>query len=148
MQRMSLLVCWILLSLSFTANASTTFALQFMDLVNAHRSSIGLRDLILDDRLSAIVTKHSQNIASGAVGFGHSNFSYRCTASKKVLGGGNWCGENVAKGQRTPQGVFNAWMNSAYHRGNLENVRATRTGFGYAKNAAGTYYWTEIFLEY
>lgn len=148
MRRMSLLVFWILLSLSFTAHASTTFALQFMDLVNAHRSSLGLRDLILDDRLSSFVTKHSQSMASGAVSFGHTNFSYRCSASKKVLGGGNWCGENVAKGQRTPEAVFDAWMNSTFHRGNIEKVRATRTGFGYAKSSAGVYYWTEIFLEF
>lgn len=121
---------------------------EFMDLVNDHRRSIGLQDLTHDDGLGQIAIKHSQNMASGTVSFGHTGFSARCSQGRSVLGGGNWCGENVAMGQKTPQAAFTSWMNSPGHRANIETSRGTHTGFGYARSASGTYYWTQIFIEH
>lgn len=121
---------------------------EFMDLINDHRRSKGLRALIHDDDMGAIAKKHSVNMASGTVAFGHGGFSTRCTQAKSALGGGNWCAENVAAGQRTPKDAFNSWMNSSGHKANIESSRATHTGFGYAKNSSGKYYWTQIFLEH
>jgi uncharacterized protein YkwD len=86
-------------------------------------------------------------MANGTTAFGHTGFSTRCSAAKSVLGGGNWCGENVAAGQKTPKDAFNSWMNSSGHRANIEKGQATYTGFGYAQNSSGKYYWTQIFLE-
>jgi uncharacterized protein YkwD len=120
---------------------------QFMDLINNHRQSIGLRALIHDDELGAVAQTHCQNMANGTVAFGHDGFSTRCSLGRKILGGGNWCGENVAAGQKTPQAAYTAWMNSPGHKANIEQSRATHTGFGYAKNSSGKYYWTQIFLE-
>lgn len=131
-----------------TTYSTDAWTEQFMELVNNHRQSIGLRALILNDELSDIVRKHSQDMANGTVAFGHTGFSSRCSQSYDVLGGGNWCGENVAMGQRTPEAAFNAWMNSPGHRANIESGRATYTGFGYARSASGTYYWTQIFLQH
>ena len=34
-------------------------------------------------------------------------------------------GENIAKGQRTPQEVMNSWMNSSGHRANILNSSFT-----------------------
>lgn len=121
---------------------------QFMDLVNDHRRSIGLRAMIHDEDVQKIATQHSQNMANGTVAFGHTGFSSRCTAARAALGGGNWCGENVAAGQKTPQAAFTSWMNSPGHRANIESSRATHTGFGYAKNSSGKYYWTQLFIEH
>lgn len=118
-----------------------------MDLVNNHRTSIGLRALILDDGLNEIVLEHSQNMANKTVAFGHTGFSSRCSAGYDALGGGSWCGENVAMGQKTPQAAFTSWMNSSGHRANIESSRATHTGFAYAKSSSGTYYWTQIFIK-
>lgn len=120
---------------------------QFMELVNDHRASIGLRALIIEEGLNEVVLKHSQDMAAGSVAFGHTGFSSRCSASYSVLGGGNWCGENVAMGQKTPQAAFTSWMNSSGHRANIESPKATHTGFGYAKSSSGTYYWTQIFIQ-
>ena len=89
---------------------------EFMDLINNHRASIGLRALIHDDDMGEIARTHGQNMASGAVAFGHTGFSIRCSASKSALGGGNWCGENVAAGQTSPKAAFTSWMNSSGHR--------------------------------
>lgn len=123
------------------------WAEEFMELVNNHRKSIGLRSLIHDDEVGRIAAKHSQNMASGSVAFGHSGFSARCADAKDALGGGNLCAENVAAGQTSPQSAFNSWMNSSGHRANIEQSRVTNTGFGYAKSSSGKYYWTQIFIE-
>ena len=125
-----------------------SFTEEFLKLVNDHRSEIGRKALILDYELSRIVQKHSEDMASGSLEFGHTGFSERCADARIVLGEGNWCGENVAAGQNTPQSVFNAWMNSPGHKANIEQVRASHTGFGYKKSISGTYYWTQIFLEF
>lgn len=120
---------------------------EFMDLVNAHRAEEGLRPLTENDEMSEIAEGHSLDMAEGDVGFGHGGFSGRCSAARNALGGGNWCGENVARGQTTPEAVFNSWLNSSAHRDNLENPRATHMGLGFARNPAGGLYWTQLFLE-
>lgn len=124
-----------------------TMTEEFMELVNDHRISIGLRPLTHDAELGAIATQHSANMASGSVAFGHTGFSSRCSASRTAMGGGNWCGENVAMGQKTVQAAFTSWMNSSGHRANIEKSSATHTGFGFKKSASGTWYWTQIFLQ-
>ncbi len=120
---------------------------EFMDLVNAHRAQEGLRSLTENDEMSEIAEGHSLKMATGDVGFGHTGFSGRCSAARSALGGGNWCGENVARGQSTPAAVFNSWLNSPAHRDNLENPRATHMGLGFARNPSGGLYWTQLFLE-
>ncbi len=125
----------------------STWTEEFMILVNDHRRSLGLRALIHNDEVGEIARKHSQNMATGSVSFGHTGFSGRCSDARDALGGGNLCAENVATGQKTPEAAFNSWMSSSGHRANIEQVRATHTGFGYAKNLSGKYYWTQIFIE-
>ena len=52
-------------------------------------------------------------------------------------------GENIAYGQRTPQAVVNAWMNSSGHRANILSASYTQIGVGYV--ASGNY-WTQMFM--
>ncbi len=120
---------------------------EFMNLVNQHRISIGVRPLQLNSGLSQIASQHSLDMANHTVSFGHDGFSLRCADARNVLGGGNLCAENVAMGQSSVQSVFNAWMNSPGHRANIEQARATHTGFGFEQSSGGTYYWTQIFIE-
>lgn len=128
---------------SLSSNTTT----QYLELVNNYRASIGLKALILETDMSALATTHSSNMASGAVGFGHTGFADRCDKSRGIMGSGNLCGEIVAQGQDTAQDVFASWMGSSGHRAKLEESRYTHTGFGYFKSAKGTIYWTQIFLE-
>lgn len=53
-------------------------------------------------------------------------------------------GENIAKGQSTPQAVVNAWMNSSGHRANILNSSYNKIGVGYV--ASGKY-WTQMFIR-
>jgi len=125
-----------------------SFTEEFMILLNNHRKNLGLRALILNDDLSTLSTEHSLDMAKNLVPFGHTGFSDRCKNSYVYLGGGNFCAENVAMGQKSPEAVFSAWMNSSGHRANMENSRITHTGFGYATNENNRIYWTQIFIEY
>ena len=128
-------------------SSTKTMTEEFMALVNDHRTDLGLKPLIHDEVLGDIAREHSEDMANRSVAFGHTGFSQRCTDARAVMGGGNWCGENVAMGQKTVQAAFNSWMNSSGHRANIEKSRATHTGFGYKQTSTGTYYWTQIFLE-
>lgn len=127
--------------------ASITFTEEFLELVNTHRISLGIKPLIHVEGLEDIAQTHSQNMASGSVAFGHDGFSERCSDGRIILSGGNLCGENVAKGQKTPKAAYQSWMNSSGHRANIEQSRYTHTGFGFAQDKSGTYYWTQIFFE-
>ena len=53
-------------------------------------------------------------------------------------------GENIAKGQRTPQEVVQAWMNSEGHRRNILSSDYTHIGVGYDPNG---HHWTQMFIE-
>lgn len=53
-------------------------------------------------------------------------------------------GENIVKGQRIPQEVVKAWMNSPGHRANLLNANFTHIGVGYVKTGN---YWTQQFIK-
>lgn len=130
-----------------TIPAGITMEQQFLTLMNNHRRDLGLNSLVHHAALATIALEHSTNMASGSVAFGHTGFSTRCSDGRAALGGANLCAENVASGQSTAQKVFDAWMNSPGHRANIEQARATHTGLGYKKSSAGTYYWTQIFLE-
>ena len=103
--------------------------------------------LILDEDLSKLAADHSSDMADQIVPFGHTGFSDRCSEGRFIVGGGNWCSENVAQGQKTAQALFTAWLNSSGHRANMESSKATHTGFGYQKSANGVSYWTLIFLQ-
>jgi uncharacterized YkwD family protein len=54
-------------------------------------------------------------------------------------------GENIAMGQRTPEQVVKAWMDSPGHRANIMNGSYDYLGVGYVlKN--GNAYWTQQFI--
>ncbi|MNC67305.1 Cysteine-rich secretory protein family protein [compost metagenome] len=52
-----------------------------------------------------------------------------------------YAGENIAMGQRTPQEVMTAWMNSAGHRANILSANFNYIGVGFDNN-----YWVQEFI--
>ena len=127
-------------------NGEDLVTAEFMGLLNNHRLGIGLKEMILVHELSDIATQHSLDMANNLVSFGHNGFSDRCSDGRDVLNGARWCGENVARGQKSAKTVFMAWMNSPGHRANIEKALATHTGFGFVESASGSIYWTQIFF--
>ena len=108
----------------------TSFAEEFLELVNDHRHEIKLAPLEISEGMNAIAKRHSQNMAAGSVEFGHLGFPVRCSKARVVLKGGNLCAENVAMGQKNAQRVYLAWMNSPGHRANILHKAYGRVGIG------------------
>jgi uncharacterized protein YkwD len=62
---------------------------------------------------------------------------------------GSLLGENIAQGQRTPEEVMAAWMDSDGHCANIMRSEYTMIGIGYAPGAAArqgkSHFWTQNF---
>ena len=52
-------------------------------------------------------------------------------------------GENIAYGQRTPEQVVEAWMDSPGHRANILSSYFTAIGVGYRSQGS---YWVQLFV--
>lgn len=121
-----------------------TFAEQVVALVNEERTKAGLNPLTLDKEIEAAALVRAKEIE---ISFAHTRPDGRSfgTALKDRGITYKGAGENIAWGQRSPQEVMNAWMNSDGHRANILNPRFTKIGVGYYQNTAGRNYWTQLF---
>ncbi len=119
---------------------------EILGLVNEHRKSMGLQGFKADENESRIAAKHSQNMASGKVGFGHSGFNARAKSIQKTNASVTAVAENVAEGQMTARQVVDGWLNSPGHRKNIEG-NYMLTGIGYAPDKKGNLYFTQIFTR-
>jgi len=127
----------------------SSYQQQVLDLVNAERTKRGLSPLTLDSNLSSVATKKSQDMATKNY-FSHTSPTYGSPFDMMNKFGISYrsAGENIAKGQRTPQEVVTAWMNSEGHRKNILSSDFTKLGVGIAKDSNGTIYWTQMFIGY
>ena len=116
---------------------------QIFQYVNEDRKIHNLSPLSLNEMESSLALKHSQNMASGKVQFGHDGFNSRAKTIQKSLGSVE-VGENVASGQETAREIVDGWLNSPGHKKNIEG-NFTLTGIGYARNKKGVIYITQIF---
>ncbi len=116
-------------------------------LVNEHRVAQGLKPLSFNPEISAIARRHSRDMATGRVGFGHGGIESR---RKKIAGfiAGAGVGENVAMVPAVlPNvGAVADWLESPGHRRNIEGSYDL-TGVGIAQGPAGEYYFTQLFVR-
>lgn len=114
------------------------------ELVNQIRIENGLSPLTLNNELSAVARKKSQDMKDNHY-FNHTSPVYGSPFDMMKSFGIIYktAGENIAMGQRTPEEVVNAWMNSEGHRANILNSSFTQIGMGYV--AEGNY-WTQMFI--
>lgn len=120
-----------------------SFAEQVVELVNAERAKVNLPALTMTTRLNeAALVRAKETVQS----FSHTrpNGSSFSAVLKENGISFQGAGENIAWGQRTPEQVVNAWMNSEGHRANILNPRYTSIGVGYYLNGA-TPYWAQLF---
>lgn len=117
---------------------------EVIRLVNEIRRKNGLKELTADWELSRVARFKSQDMKDNQY-FSHQSPVYG-TPFEMIRNFGisyRSAGENIAKGQSTPQTVVNAWMNSSGHRANILNANYTRIGVGYVANGR---YWTQMFI--
>lgn len=121
---------------------------EVVRLVNIERSKHGLAALKENWELSRVARYKSADMAAKNY-FSHTSPTYGSPFRMMESFGIRYssAGENIAMGQRTPQEVMNAWMNSPGHRANILSPSYTQIGVGFAKNRNGKAYWTQMFIK-
>jgi uncharacterized protein YkwD len=117
---------------------------EILSYVNEDREQHGLASLKMNPDESAIAAKHSRDMATGKVPFGHTGLDARAKAIRKLLGQLSSVGENVASGPMSAREVVDGWLNSPGHKRNIEGD-FTLTGIGYARDKKGNIFFTQIF---
>lgn len=122
----------------------TQYEKEVVRLVNEIRVKNGLKALSEDWQLSRVARYKSQDMKDKGY-FSHTSPTYGSPFDMMKKFGLTYrtAGENIAKGQRSPQAVVNAWMNSSGHRANILNASYTKIGVGYVANGN---YWTQMFI--
>ncbi|MBN3526661.1 CAP domain-containing protein [Paenibacillus apiarius] len=115
---------------SVTANSD--FAAQVVDLVNQERAKAGLQPLKSDAALTDVAMVKAKDMYDNNY-FDHNSPTLGSPFDLMKSKGIQYrtAGENIAKGQRTPEEVMNAWMNSEGHRKNILNASYTSIGVAY-----------------
>ncbi len=121
---------------------------EILKLVNQERARQGLKGLELDWQVSRVAQYKSDDMAKNNY-FSHQSPTYGSPFDmlKSFNVKYKSAGENIAKGQKTPQAVMTAWMNSSGHRANILGSSYTHLGVGYTVSN-GTTYWTQTFVSY
>lgn len=121
---------------------------EVLRLVNAERAKAGLPALTYNWEAARVARYKSQDMIDKGY-FAHQSPTYGSPFQMMESFGLRFsaAAENIAKGQRTPAEVMNAWMNSPGHRANILSRSVTHIGVGAAKAKNGTLYWTQMFLK-
>lgn len=108
------------------------YAAQVVDLVNQERANAGLKPLRYNGALSVVAMDKAKDMYHNKY-FSHNSPTYGSPFDMMSKYGirYSYAGENIAMGQRTPQEVMNAWMNSQGHRKNILNPNFTSIGVAY-----------------
>lgn len=114
--------------------------------VNKHRESKGLSALSFHPVISEEARKHSTDMASKRVPFGHDGLTIRTRIITSKVASVNMVSENVARGSLTAQQVVNLWLKSPGHRKNIEG-KYRYTGIGVARDRKSELYFTQIFAN-
>ncbi len=123
------------------------FETKVAQLVNKERSTRGLPLLKLSEEVSNVARVKSEDMRDSKY-FDHNSPKYGSPFQMMKEFGIQYrtAGENIAKGQKTPESVMNAWMNSEGHRKNILSPNFREIGVGFVKDNYGTTYWTQQFV--
>ncbi|WLR56756.1 CAP domain-containing protein [Mesobacillus subterraneus] len=126
------------------SSAVSAYEQKVVELTNQERAKNGLKPLALDTELSKVAREKSRDMQSKGY-FSHTSPTYGSPFDMMKKFGITYrsAGENIAMGQRTPEEVVQAWMNSSGHRANILNSSYTHIGVGHV--ATGNY-WTQMFI--
>lgn len=134
----------------------TSWEVQTLALVNQRRAEGAVcggnyhapaGPLTFNARLQVAADKHSKDMHNRGF-FGHENPSGHDPFDRMRAAGYRYrtAGENVAAGQRSPEQVVQAWMDSPGHCVNIMNPKFVETGLGHVVAQGGYgHYWTQKF---
>ncbi|WP_138754719.1 CAP domain-containing protein [Paenibacillus sinopodophylli] len=115
---------------------------QVIALVNQERAKAGLAALKSDALLTKVATEKARDMDVNNY-FSHTSPTYGSPFDMMRSYGVtySYAGENIASGQKTPQDVMTAWMNSAGHKANILSQNFTKIGVGYVNGE-----WVQMFI--
>lgn len=126
-----------------TVNSS--YAEQVVALTNQARAENGLEPLAISTSLmESAQFKTDDMVATRTLSHDSPNYGGFQNILNRFNIAYRAAGENIAVGQRSPEEVVNAWMNSEGHRKNILNSNYTHIGVGYSSNG---HYWTQHFMR-
>ena len=138
-----LLFAFIILSCNSKYEPNNSEIQEVFELLNQTRADIGRYALILDEKLSRAAAIRAEEIS---ILFDHirPNKTAYYTVSKEIEGCQEPSAENIARYQKTPQAVMEAWINS---QGHYNNIIANHSyiGIGVYKDSNGKLYWVQLF---
>jgi uncharacterized YkwD family protein len=125
-------------------SALSAYEQKVVDLTNQERAKNGLPALKVDLTLSKMAREKSRDMSANGY-FSHTSPTYGSPFDmmKKYGISYRYAGENIAMGQRTPEEVVKAWMNSEGHRKNILSPNFNYIGVGYVSQGN---YWTQEFI--
>ncbi len=129
-----------------TRHTNTDLPAEVLKLINEHRAGMGLGPLKMNTTISQAAEKHSRNMATKKIPFGHDGFDGRMKGLRDQLKNVTGWAENVAYGPQTAPEVVDMWLHSPGHKKNIEGDYNI-TGIGIVKGADGEPYYTQIFLK-
>ncbi|MCZ8512689.1 CAP domain-containing protein [Paenibacillus filicis] len=114
------------------STTTSAFASQVLTLVNQERAKAGLNPLASDSALTGMALDKAKDMYNNHY-FDHTSPTYGSPFDMMNRYGiqYSYAGENIAMGQRTPQEVMTAWMNSPGHRQNILSPNYTKIGVAY-----------------
>lgn len=119
------------------------YAAQVSQLVNQERQKAGLAPLTLDAELSNVALAKAKDMIANNY-FDHNSPTYGSPFDMMRSFGIDYtaAGENIAKGQNSPQAVMNDWMNSPGHKQNILSTNYDSIGVAYYQGA-----WVQLFKK-
>lgn len=119
---------------------------KVLQLVNAERAKAGLKALKMSEELRSIANLKARDMAEKNY-FSHESPTYGSPFEMLQDFGVHYraAGENIAAGQRTPEEVMQAWLNSSGHRANILNANFDTLGVGVYSGGQYGIYWTQLF---
>jgi len=128
------------------ANPAPGMERDVLDLVNRYRKSKNLPPLETNAAMEYQARRHSMDMATHRIPFGHQGLSFRMKYITEKVQGVSDVGENVAFGNLSAEAVVRGWLNSAPHRKNIESAYKY-TGIGVSRNMQNQLYFTQIFAK-
>jgi uncharacterized protein YkwD len=117
-------------------------------LVNQHRDSLGLAELVWSEFIADLCRIHSYQMGAGIVPFGHDGFEERGVLIADSIPH-SASAENVLRnygGADPALAAVQTWLNSSGHRANIEGAY-NMTGIGVVVSSDSQYYFTQFFIR-
>jgi len=131
--------------LSFNS-ALASEADEVLRYVNDYRATHHLPPLKMNQRMSQEAIKHSRDMSTHRIGFGHIGFEGRMKRLSQAIPHYNGGSENVAAGKWNARQVVDGWMSSPGHRRNILG-HYQLTGIGITRDGSGRVYYTQLFMR-